>query len=81
MKLKVVASAFLGVDRVEGRFEGLYCPFWTFDAMTATHYRGERGEDYTVRVGSGDNERTETRTRWYNVSGNFQRFFDDVIND
>ena len=64
---------------VQGRFEGLYCPFWTFDAMTATHYRGERGEDYTVRVGSGDNERTETRTRWYNVSGNFQRFFDDVI--
>jgi len=64
---------------VQGRFEGLYCPFWTFDSMTATHYRGERGENYTVEVGSGDNRRTETRTRWYNVSGNFQRFFDDVV--
>ena len=44
---------------VQGRFEGLYCPFLTFYAMTSTHYRGERGEDYTVRVGSGDNERSE----------------------
>ncbi len=64
---------------VQGRFEGMYCPFWTFDAMTASFYRGERGEDYTVEVGSGDDRRTETRTRWYRVDGNFQRFFDDVI--
>jgi hypothetical protein len=30
-------------------------------------------------VGSGKNQRTETRTSWYPASGRFQRFFDDVL--
>jgi predicted RNA-binding Zn-ribbon protein involved in translation (DUF1610 family) len=63
----------------EGRFNGVYLPYWTFDAMTFNVYRGERGENYTVTVGSGKNRRTETRTRWYPAHGNFQRFFDDVL--
>lgn len=63
----------------EGRFNGVYLPYWTFDAMTFNVYRGERGENYTVTVGSGNNRRTETRTRWYDAHGNFQRFFDDVL--
>lgn len=64
---------------VEGRFNGVYLPYWTFDAMTFNIYRGQRGEDYTVTVGSGNNRRTETRTNWYPAHGNFQRFFDDVL--
>jgi predicted RNA-binding Zn-ribbon protein involved in translation (DUF1610 family) len=63
----------------EGRFNGVYLPYWTFDAMTFNVYRGERGENYTVTVGSGNNRRTETRTRWEPAHGNFQRFFDDVL--
>lgn len=63
----------------EGKFEGVYLPFWTFDSMTFTQYSGERGEHYYVTVGSGKNKRTERRTRWYPASGNFQRFFDDVL--
>lgn len=63
----------------EGRFNGVYLPYWTFDAMTFNIYRGERGENYTVTVGTGNNRRTETRTRWYDAHGNFQRFFDDVL--
>ena len=63
----------------EGRFNGVYLPYWTFDAMTFNIYRGQRGEDYTVTVGSGNNKRQETRTNWYPAGGDFQRFFDDVL--
>jgi predicted RNA-binding Zn-ribbon protein involved in translation (DUF1610 family) len=63
---------------VQGKFNGLYLPYWTFDAMTASRYVGERGEHYWVTVGSGKNQRRERRTRWYHASGSFQRFFDDV---
>jgi len=64
---------------IDGRFDGFYLPFWTFDALTFNAYVGQRGENYTVTVGSGKNRRTETRTRWYPASGRFQRFFDDVL--
>ena len=64
---------------VQGKFNGLYLPYWTFDAMTASRYVGERGEHYWVTVGSGKNQRRERRTRWYPASGSFQRFFDDVL--
>jgi len=64
---------------VQGRFSGVYLPYWTYDTMTATRYTGQRGEYYYVTVGSGKNRRTERRTRWYPASGSFQRFFDDVL--
>lgn len=64
---------------VEGRFNGVYLPYWTFDSMTFTAYSGERGDNYTVVVGSGKDQRTEIRVRWSPASGRFQRFFDDVF--
>jgi len=64
---------------VQGKFNGLYLPYWTFDAMTASRYVGERGEHYWVTVGSGKNKRSERRTRWSHASGSLQRFFDDVL--
>lgn len=64
---------------VEGRFSGVYLPFWTFDALTENHYRGQRGEYYYVTVGTGKNKRRERRTRWYPAAGEFERFFDDVL--
>jgi hypothetical protein len=64
---------------VEGRFSGIYLPYWTFDSMTASWYRGQRGEHYYVTVGSGQNQKRERRTRWHAASGSFQRFFDDVL--
>ncbi|MGD9854082.1 MAG: hypothetical protein AB7U20_03945 [Planctomycetaceae bacterium] len=63
---------------VTGKFHGVYLPYWTYDTLTYSVYRGERGEDYTETVGHGKNRRTVTRTRWYPASGDFQRFFDDV---
>lgn len=61
---------------VKGKFNGLYMPHWTFDALTFNEYRGERGENYTVKDSEGN---TKTKTRWYPASGRFQRFFDDVL--
>ncbi len=63
----------------KGNFQGVYLPFFTFDTLTFNSYKGSRGENYTVTVGTGKNRRTETRTRWYSASGRFQRFFDDIL--
>lgn len=71
-------SAFKS-DAQSGKIQGTYLPHFTFDAMTATAYTGERGEYYSVTVGSGENKRSETRTRWSPAAGRFQRFFDDVL--
>ena len=60
---------------VQGKFSGIYLPFWTFDAMTHSHYSGERGEHYYT--GSGKSRRRQTR--WYPAEGSFSRFFDDVL--
>jgi len=63
----------------EGNFSGVYLPFWTFDAMTSCRYRGQRGDHYQETRGMGDNRRRIRKTRWTEASGNFQRFFDDVL--
>lgn len=61
-----------------GSFAGVYLPFFTFDADTVTDYTGQRGDNYTVTVGSGKNRRTETRIRWRHASGTVGVGFDDV---
>ena len=66
---------------------GIYVPFWTFDADTASRYSGERGEYYyetrtvTVRVNGKMEQRQERvrHTRWYPASGRVARVFDDVL--
>lgn len=64
---------------VEGKFQGVYEPYWTFDFETFTRYDGQRGDHYYVTVGSGKDERREQRTRWSYTSGAFHRFFDDIM--
>jgi len=70
------------------KLQGVYIPFWTYDAQTESDYRGERGEYYyvtrtrTVTNSDGETEEEEyeeRRTRWYNVSGHVSRFFDDIL--
>ena len=61
-----------------GSFQSVYTAYYTYDADTRSAYRGERGDDYTVTVGHGDNRRTETRTRWTPASGNVANDFDDI---
>ncbi len=65
------------------RFNGVYLPFWTFDAATTSLYQGQRGEHYTETQRRVVNGREETyqvvKTRWYNVRGQVQRAFDDIL--
>jgi ribosomal protein S27E len=70
------------------KIQGVYLPFWTYDAQTHSHYTGERGEYYYVtETYSETNEEGETETktrqvrhtRWYSVSGRVSRFFDDIL--
>ena len=66
---------------------GVYVPFWTFDASTRSSYTGQRGEAYyeTRRVSVTVNGKRETREervrkiRWYPASGRVARDFDDVL--
>lgn len=71
-----------------GKLTGVYIPYWTYDAMTYTRYRGMRGDNYTVTETYTDRDaqgnsvtrtRTVVRTRWTPVSGEVQHFFDDVL--
>ncbi len=68
--------------------QGVYVPFWTFDANTRSSYTGQRGTIYheTQPVQVRDQQgrtRTEMRQvakiRWTPVSGRVARFFDDVL--
>jgi DNA-directed RNA polymerase subunit RPC12/RpoP len=58
---------------------GVYLPHWTFDAATVTSYVGQRGNDYTVTVGSGKRRRTEVRTRWSPAWGQVPLDFNDLL--
>ena len=61
-----------------GSFSSVYTAYFTYDAETSTRYRGQRGDYYTVTVGSGQNRRTETRIRWRPAAGSVHNIFDDV---
>jgi predicted RNA-binding Zn-ribbon protein involved in translation (DUF1610 family) len=61
-----------------GSFTSIYVAYFTYDATAVTDYTGERGRHYTVTVGSGENQRTETRTDWTYVSGQVTNTFDDL---
>lgn len=58
---------------------GVYIPAFDFSATTFSTYTGTLGEHYYVTVGSGKNKHTEQRTRWFNIGGSHNRFFDDVM--
>lgn len=58
---------------------GIYIPYWTFDAHTVTDYTGERGDAYYITVGSGKNRRQVRRVRWTSVWGQIRNFYDDVL--
>ncbi|MDB5347323.1 MAG: DNA-directed polymerase subunit [Schlesneria sp.] len=62
-----------------GKFNGVYLPYYTFDSQTDTKYAGQRGDHYWVTVGEGKDQRREMRTSWSFRSGEFLRFFDDVL--
>lgn len=66
---------------------GVYIPYWTYDANTTSNYTGARGEyyyvdeQYVTRDAQG-REMMATRrvqhTRWHPSQGQVSRWFDDV---
>lgn len=62
------------------KFQGVYYPYWTYDAHTRTTYEGERGTNrrVTKKNVKGENE-TQTVTDWERVSGIVRRDFDDIL--
>ena len=68
----------------QGRsLDGIYVPYWTYDAQTASRYQGQRGTIYYVtktvmREGKPTQVR-EQKIRWTNVRGRVSRFFDDIL--
>lgn len=67
--------------------DGVYLPFFTFDALTETWYRGERGDHYYetetyTAIEDGERvtrERSVQRTRWWSRQGTVFLAFDDVL--
>jgi len=65
------------------KMQGIYVPYWTFDADTKSRYQGERGTVYyETKTVMRDGKRTQVqvpKTRWRAASGRVARFFDDVL--
>lgn len=86
-RLWFAPSALLEYTRKGRAMNGIYVPFWTFDADSQSRYQGQRGEYYyetrtvTVQVNGKSERRQEQvrKTRWYAASGRVARRFDDML--
>ncbi len=65
------------------KMNGIYVPYWTFDADTKSQYTGQRGTHYyETKTVMRDGKRKQVRvrkTRWRRAAGRVARFFDDVL--
>ena len=65
------------------KMQGIYVPFWTYDAQTESDYTGQRGDTYFVTqtvIRDGKPVRVQVpRIRWTPRRGRVRRFFDDVL--
>jgi DNA-directed RNA polymerase subunit RPC12/RpoP len=86
-KLWFAPDSLKELARLEGRLQGLYAPYWTFDADTVSRYTGQRGDNYTVtrtrtvrRDGKTVRETyQDIEIRWHPVRGRVARDFDDML--
>lgn len=74
--------------QAEAKLQGVYLPFWTFDAYTSSWWRAEAGyyyyvtETYWATDEKGNRvQRTRQvqKIRWEPASGSLQLYFDDVL--
>ena len=86
-RLWFAPSGLIAYARKGRKMAGVYSPFWTFDADTASAYLGQRGDYYyeTVYVTETVNGQTRRvprqirKTRWRAVQGRVRRAFNDVL--
>ena len=65
------------------KMQGIYVPYWTYDAQTKSKYKGQRGTIYyetqtVMRDGKSEQVQVQ-KIRWRSKSGRVSRFFDDVL--
>lgn len=65
------------------KMQGIYAPYWTYDADTKSSYHGEHGTVYyetrtVTRDGKTSIEQVP-KVRWRPTSGHVARFFDDIL--
>ncbi len=64
----------------QDKVQGIYMPYWTFDANTSSTYTAMGGINYEEEYEDSEgNTHTRIKTRWYPTSGYVSRFFDDVL--
>ncbi len=67
----------------DSKLEGIFIPYWTYDADTFSRYSGRRGDAYYVNESYSENGVSKTRRveriRWSNVSGDLKKSFDDIL--
>ncbi len=65
------------------KLQGIYVPYWTYDADTKSRYSGQRGTVYyetqTVMRDGKRMQHQVQKVRWAPASGRVARFFDDVL--
>ena len=61
------------------KIQGMYVPYWTFDADVDCTYTAKGGKNRKEKVKNSDGSVSEkTVTDWYNTSGRIHENFDDV---
>jgi len=82
IKKRWFAPNSLKKQKLAGKLNGVYIPYWTYDADTFYSFTAQGGKHYYVTKTRVVNGKTQTyqerRTRWYPVSGSNQHYFDDL---
>lgn len=61
-------------------FQGVYLPFWTYDAHVDSEYLGRKGVNRTVTTHNAKGEAKQSMvTDWVPASGNVHLTFDDIV--
>ncbi|WP_435140783.1 primosomal protein N' (replication factor Y) - superfamily II helicase [Pseudopelagicola sp. nBUS_19] len=82
-KLWLAPNGIQKYARKGRKMDGIYVPYWTYDADTKSSFSGERGTVYyvtkTVMQDGKKVQKQVQRIRWTPVSGQVSRWFDDVL--
>ena len=80
IKKRWLAPGALRTLYQQDKLQGIYLPFWTFDAQTNCYYTAMGGRTkVTTHRDKDGNTHTETHTEWFFTSGYVHHFFDDVL--
>ena len=80
MKKRWLAPKALQTLYQKGKLQGIYLPYWTFDAKARCYYTAQGGRTRTETYRDKEGEtHTRTHTDWYFTSGWISQFFDDVL--